>query len=83
MWGKSLGVQPLRAACYRMNTREKIRSVFERGGFDERHFAFVDDCRTFSANRLLQAMELCLWRVLTTCHVSYPDTCLLGVYGKR
>jgi SAM-dependent methyltransferase len=67
---------------YRMNTRSQLRRYFSRSGFRERHFTYLDDCRTFHRSRPLHFLELSMWRLLRTGGAHYPETCLLGVYQR-
>jgi SAM-dependent methyltransferase len=67
---------------YRMNTRRALRKVFERHGFHESEFGYLDDCRTFTAYRTMLILELSLWRCLHALGLKYPENCLLGVYER-
>jgi SAM-dependent methyltransferase len=67
---------------FRMNTRRRLRKIFESAGFHEDFFAYLDDCRTTGAFRLLQWLELAAWRTLRILGLHYPENCLLGVYRK-
>jgi SAM-dependent methyltransferase len=67
----------------KMNTRGALRRVFERHGFAESSFRYVDDCRTFANSRLFQWLELGTWRLLRTLGLHYPEVCLLAVYTRR
>lgn len=69
--------------CYRMNTRKRLKELFEKAGFEERLFAHLDDCGTFGQIPGLHHAELLAWRVLHRIGVRYPENCLLGVYEKR
>jgi SAM-dependent methyltransferase len=68
--------------AYRMNTRSQLARAFRAGGFRERSFAYLDDCRTFHRFPALNYLELTLWRVLHWVGAKYPETCLLGVYER-
>lgn len=67
---------------YRMNTRQELASVFQRNGFKERAFDYLDDCRTFSRFRSTMFLELSSWRILHAMGILYPENCLLGVYER-
>jgi SAM-dependent methyltransferase len=69
--------------CYRMNTRKRLKALFEEEGFEERLFAHLDDCGTFGQIPGLYHAELLAWRVLNQLGLRYPENCLLGVYEKR
>jgi SAM-dependent methyltransferase len=69
--------------AYRMNTRAALARLFGEGGFRESHFAYLDDCRTFSQFPLLHRGELWAWRGLRAVGLRYPENCLLGVYVKE
>jgi SAM-dependent methyltransferase len=68
--------------AYRMNTRRALRGLFERHGFREASFGYLDDCRTFGRFRLLNHLELIAWRLLHVLRLRYPENCLLGVYER-
>lgn len=67
----------------KMNTRGALRRVFERHGFAESSFRYVDDCRTFANSKFLQWLELGTWRLLRTVGLHYPEVCLLAVYTRQ
>lgn len=67
---------------YRMNTRAELTELFEGHGFQESFFAYLDDCRTFHRFGWLQRLELCCWRLCRSLGLSYPETCLLGIYER-
>lgn len=69
--------------AYKMNTRRRLRDLFQHGGFHEQHFAYLDDCRTCHRFRVLHYLELGLWRLLRMAAVPYPENCLLGVYQRN
>ncbi len=68
--------------AYRMNTRKDLRKLFESSGFAEREFAYLGDCRVFARWRLLNTIELRVWKMLTRAGLKYPESCLLGIYQK-
>jgi hypothetical protein len=67
---------------YKLNTRNQLRRCFGQFGFRERHFTYLDDCRTFHCSRPLHFVELFLWRLLSTGGMRYPENCLLGLYQR-
>lgn len=67
---------------FRMNTRTRLRKIFEEAGLREAFFAYLDDCRTSSGFKMLQMFELGLWRILKKVGFRYPENCLLGVFQK-
>jgi SAM-dependent methyltransferase len=67
---------------YRMNTRNKLVQVFEKYGFKEFHFEYLDDCRTFARFRSAMIIELYCWRMIHALGFPYPENCLLGVYER-
>ena len=69
--------------AYRMNSRSVLSQLFGEIGFHEIYFKYLDDCRTSTRSRLLHLLELSIWRLLKTVGLSYPETCLLGVYEKE
>ncbi len=68
---------------YKMNTRGTLRRLFDKAGFDEAAFARLDDLSVFGRFRLLNLVELWLWRAARAAGMPYPENCLLGVYSKR
>ncbi len=68
---------------FRMNTRRSLKTILEKAGFRELHFAYLDDCRTTGRVKWLQRIELGMWRVTSRLGVRYPENCLLGVYRKN
>lgn len=67
---------------YRMNTRKKLAHLFEKAGFQEYYFTYLDDCRTFSRFRITLFLELSFWKILHIFGFRYPENCLLGVYMR-
>jgi SAM-dependent methyltransferase len=67
---------------YKMNTRKHLLRLFERHGFRECSFLYLDDCRTFYRSKVLNLVELTLWRSLKAAGLKYPENCLLAVYEK-
>jgi len=67
---------------YRMNTRKTLATLFRDAGFVEHYFAYLDDCRTSIGFRAAHLLELNVWRLFRSCHVRYPENCLLGVYTR-
>ncbi len=68
--------------CFLMNTRRTLRELLKTGQFSEELFLRLDDCRTFNNYLAIQRLELVLRSLLNALHVSYPEHCILGVYGK-
>jgi len=67
---------------YRMNTRKKLQRLFSPAGFHEEEFQYLDDCRSTLRWRMMNALELTIWKVLRSAHIRYPETCILGIYRK-
>jgi 2-polyprenyl-3-methyl-5-hydroxy-6-metoxy-1,4-benzoquinol methylase len=67
---------------FKMNTRGRLRELFEGAGFAEVFFSYLPDCRLFAHFRMANTMELALWRISRALRVPYPENCLLGVYRK-
>ena len=66
--------------AYKMNTRSRLRQLFEGHGFRESAFFRLDDCRTFANSRPLLFLELSTRSILRGVGLAYPESCLLGVY---
>ncbi|HJT34354.1 MAG TPA: class I SAM-dependent methyltransferase [Pirellulales bacterium] len=67
---------------YRMNTRGRLRRLLIAGGFRERAFSYVDDCRSLYRFRWLHRCELSVRRLFRLVGLPYPENCLLGVYER-
>ena len=67
---------------YKMNTRGRLRGLFEHAGFREVHFQHMDDCRVLARWKATQQAELMAWKLLSSVGLHYPETCLLGVYER-
>ncbi len=67
---------------YKMNTRRQLGILFVECGFVERYFAYLDDLSVFGRFKLLNYIELLMWRALKGLRLPYPENCLLGVYQK-
>ena len=68
---------------YKMNTRVRLRAYFDRYGFEEIAFAYLDDLSVFGNHPFMNRVELVTWRTLRRLGVRYPENCLLGVYRRR
>ena len=68
---------------YKLNTRSDIKRHFEAAGFSEIHFQYLDDCRTFNRFRILNLLELTVWKSLNAIRIRYPENCLLAVFKKK
>ena len=64
-----------------MNTRRRLRRLFEAVGMVEEELLVLDDCRTFSRFRVLLWCELVARRILRGVGLVYPERCVLGVYA--
>jgi 2-polyprenyl-3-methyl-5-hydroxy-6-metoxy-1,4-benzoquinol methylase len=69
--------------AYKMNTRNALSKHFERGGFEEAHFEYLDDLSVFHRFFAMNYLELCLWTVCRKLGVRYPENNLLGIYQKK
>jgi|SRR5215471_5116336 len=67
---------------YRMNTRARLRQLFEAGGFREEEFLYLDDCRSLARWRIGTLVELSARRAFRAVGSPYIDVCILGVYRK-
>jgi len=68
---------------YKMNSRETLARLFERHGFREAAFAYLDDLATFGGRKYLNYLELFGWSALRGVGLRYPENCLLGIYRKE
>jgi 2-polyprenyl-3-methyl-5-hydroxy-6-metoxy-1,4-benzoquinol methylase len=69
--------------AYRMNSHRELKLLFQRNGFRETAFAYLDDCRTLQRFRLLTYAELTMWKLMRTVGMHYPENCLLGIYERQ
>jgi len=69
--------------AYKMNTRRQLRNLMSAHGFEEQHFAHLDDLSAFGQFKHLNYVELRVWRALKALDLKYAENCLLGVYRKR
>jgi 2-polyprenyl-3-methyl-5-hydroxy-6-metoxy-1,4-benzoquinol methylase len=69
--------------AYNLNTRRMLKRHLAAVGFEEILFAYLDDCRTTTAFRLANSMELGLWKGCQLLSKTYPENCLLSVYRKQ
>ncbi len=67
---------------YQMNTRRRLRHLFEQAGFREAGFLYLDNCSTFQRFRFSCFLELSLWWILRRVGIGYPENNLLGVYER-
>jgi 2-polyprenyl-3-methyl-5-hydroxy-6-metoxy-1,4-benzoquinol methylase len=67
---------------YKMNSRRRLRRLFECYGFRECAFAYLDDLSAFGNFRYMNSVELTLWRMCRALGIRYPENCLLGVYAN-
>jgi SAM-dependent methyltransferase len=65
---------------YRMNTRSKLKRLFSGEGLSEEMFAYLGDCRSTARFKLLQYVELSIWKALSVIGLQYPEACILAVY---
>jgi hypothetical protein len=68
--------------AYQMNTRRRLRQLFDKHGFREAYFAYLPDCCAFYRFPYLHSLELLAWRSLKTFGIPYPENCLLAVYQR-
>lgn len=68
--------------AYQMNSKGRLRRLFEEHGFRESYFAHLSDCRTSFRFPVVHGAELMTWRVLHAFGLVYPENCLLGIYER-
>ncbi len=69
--------------AYLMNTRRRLDRLMSAAGFAEESFQALPDTRTTLRFKLLNTLELSLWRGLRAIGIDYPEKCLLGVYRRQ
>jgi len=65
---------------YRMNTRPALKRLFCGEGLLEEMFEYLGDCRSTARFRLIQYVELSMWKLLSLVGLGYPEACILAVY---
>ena len=68
--------------AYKMNTRKELQSIFERFGFVEDNFQYLDDLSTLERFKFPNLAELSVWKLFSAIGLRYPENNLLGVYRK-
>ena len=68
--------------AYLMNTRRRLGDLMSDAGFTEASFRVLPDTRTTNRFRVLNTVELGLWRGLRALGIDYPEKCLMGVYRR-
>lgn len=68
---------------YRMNTHRQMKSAFQRNGFEEERFEYLNDCRSFAKWRFTFTAEILAAKLLKVAKVPYPENCLLGLYVRQ
>lgn len=68
--------------AYKLNTRRDLVEHFQRFGFREIFFAYVDDCTVTSRYRMANRLELGVRNLFFRAGVPYMENCLLAVFEK-
>ena len=68
---------------FKMNTRPELRQVMRDAGLREVYYRLVDDCRVFNNFRVLNFLELSLWKVCRVLRLPYPERCILAVFVRE
>ncbi|MDO3722580.1 methyltransferase domain-containing protein [Marinobacter sp. chi1] len=69
--------------AYKMNTRADLKRLFLGSGFDEVYFSYLSDLSAFGKFKLLNLLELSLWKALKNIGITYPENNILAVYRRR
>lgn len=67
---------------YKMNTRRALHRLFAGAGLVEESFRYLDDCRSLQRWKMLNVLELSLWKLLRSFGLHYPELCILATYRK-
>jgi SAM-dependent methyltransferase len=81
LWGSS--PEDAFQTVYKMNTRRKLRNLFQSAGLVEENFYYLNDCRSLGRWKIGLIFELSVERALRGLGLRYPEFCLLGVYRKH
>lgn len=65
---------------YRMNTRRALGGLFRTQGLAEELFEYLADCRATGRFRVLQFLELTVWKIFSLLGLGYPESCILAIY---
>ena len=63
-------------------TLTELKNLFERYGFKEYYFYYLDDCRTSARFKSTIFCELAFRTLFRKIGLHYPEVCLLGVYER-
>ncbi len=66
--------------AYKMNTRKELHEIFTGSGFEEVDFQYLDDLSVFSQFKILNLLEIWLWKGFKMLGLRYPENNLLGIY---
>jgi len=67
---------------YRMNTKRTLKKLFSDFGFNQSHVFLLGDCSVTSQLGNFNHVELFTWRACKSIGVSYPESCILGIFRK-
>jgi 2-polyprenyl-3-methyl-5-hydroxy-6-metoxy-1,4-benzoquinol methylase len=67
---------------YRMNQREKLRSLMSQAGFMECLFRVLPDASLFWRVPYIRRLELLTYKLALRLRIPYFDTCILAVYRR-
>lgn len=81
LWGSS--PDDTFPTVYKMNTRRKLRNLFQSVDLAEESFYYINDCRSLGRWKAGLIFELSVERALRGLGLRYPEFCLLGVYRKE
>ena len=68
---------------YKMNTRKELSTLFMENNFSEESFVYLDDLSTFTRFRILNLLDIWVWKLLNTVSIDYPEKNILGVYRRK
>lgn len=68
---------------YKMNTRHALDRLFSSHGFEMMYFGQLDDLSFFKEFKMINRLDLSLWKTLRHLGLKYPENNLLGVYKKK
>ncbi len=68
---------------YKMNTKRELNSLFNRYGFSNQFFWYLDDLSAFSQKKLINSIDLLFWRLLKLFGLRYPEVNILCGFKKE
>jgi 2-polyprenyl-3-methyl-5-hydroxy-6-metoxy-1,4-benzoquinol methylase len=69
--------------AYKMNTAATLKQLFESRGFVEVDFQYLEDLSVTLKFRILDLINLTIWKLFRLFHIRYPEFNLLATFTKK